>query len=118
MLSIEYRLALEHPFPIPLEDCWSALQWIRSNASELNIDPSRIAIMGESAGGGLAANVSFLARDRGLSPPLAKQILIYPMLDDRTNLDTTDGLAFFDVSDCITGWAAYLGKDVVGSNRV
>ncbi|KAL2802335.1 Alpha/Beta hydrolase protein [Aspergillus granulosus] len=118
MLSIEYRLAPENPFPIPLEDCWSALQWIISNGSALNIDPARIAIMGESAGGGLAANLTLLARDRGLSPPLAKQILIYPMLDDRTNSDTTDGLAFFDVSDCITGWAAYLGKDVLGTSRV
>jgi acetyl esterase/lipase len=74
--------------------------------------------MGESAGGGLAANLALLARDRVLSPPLAKQILIYPMLDDRTATDNTNGLAFFDVSDCITGWAAYLGKDVVGTDRV
>ncbi|KAL3465658.1 Alpha/Beta hydrolase protein [Aspergillus heterothallicus] len=118
MLSVEYRLAPENPFPIPLNDCWAALQWVATNATALGIDPARIAIMGESAGGGLAANVALLARDRGLNPPLAKQILIYPMLDDRTNTDTTEGLAFFDVSDCITGWAAYLGKEIAGTDRV
>ncbi|GAQ12309.1 carboxylesterase NlhH [Aspergillus lentulus] len=118
MLSVEYRLAPEHPFPTPLEDCWAALTWVYSNAEHLNIDTKRIGVMGESAGGGLAANLALLARDRVLSPPLAKQILIYPMLDDRTATDNTNGLAFFDVSDCITGWAAYLGKDVVGTDRV
>jgi acetyl esterase/lipase len=118
MLSVEYRLAPENPFPIPLDDCWTALEWVAANATALSIDPARIAIMGESAGGGLAANVALLARDRGFNPPLAKQILIYPMLDDRTNTDTTEGLAFFDVSDCITGWTAYLGKEVAGTDRV
>lgn len=118
MLSVEYRLAPEHPFPTPLEDCWAALVWVVSNAERLNIDKKRIAVMGESAGGGLAANLTLLARDRELTPPLAKQILIYPMLDDRTATDNTNGLAFFDVSDCITGWAAYLGKDVIGTDRV
>ncbi|KAL3485067.1 Alpha/Beta hydrolase protein [Aspergillus germanicus] len=118
MLSVEYRLAPEYPFPIPLDDCWAALQWVATNATALNIDPARIAIMGESAGGGLAANVALLARDRGLNPPLAKQILIYPMLDDRTNTDTAEGLAFFDVRDCVTGWAAYLGKEVAGTDGV
>ncbi|KAL4866594.1 hypothetical protein BDV12DRAFT_187344 [Aspergillus spectabilis] len=118
MLSVEYRLAPEHPFPTPLEDSWTALVWVVSNAERLNIDTERIGVMGESAGGGLAANLALLARDRALSPPLAKQILIYPMLDDRTTTDSTNGLAFFDVSDCITGWAAYLGKDVIGTDLV
>jgi acetyl esterase/lipase len=118
MLSVEYRLAPEHPFPAPLEDCWAALTWVFANAECLNIDNRRIAVMGESAGGGLAANLTLLARDRALSPPLAKQILIYPMLDDRTITDNTNGLAFFDVNDCITGWAAYLGKHVAGTDRV
>ncbi|KAH8697519.1 esterase/lipase [Talaromyces proteolyticus] len=118
MLSIEYRLAPENPFPIPLDDCWTALTWIHSHAESLNIDPNRIAVMGESAGGGLAANLVLRARDRSLSPPLAKQFLIYPMLDDRTQLDTTEGLAFFTAEDCITGWTAYLGKEVVGAEVV
>jgi acetyl esterase/lipase len=118
MLSIDYRLAPENRFPVPLEDCWSALIWINYQASILDIDPHRIAIMGESAGGGLAANLTLLARDRALSPPLAKQILIYPMLDDRTQADITDGHAFFTVADNITGWTAYLGGDVVGTETV
>lgn len=116
MLSIEYRLAPEHCFPVPLEDCWSALLWIQAQADALNIDPARIAIMGESAGGGLAAGMTLLARDRHLSPPLAKQILIYPMLNDKIPIDHTNGLAYWDVSDNITGWAAYLGNDASGDN--
>jgi acetyl esterase/lipase len=67
MISINYRLAPENPFPIPLEDCWSALIWVQNHASALHIDPSRIAVMGESAGG-LAAGLTFLARDRVLTP--------------------------------------------------
>lgn len=118
MFSIDYRLAPENRFPVPLEDCWSALTWIHSHAQSLNVDPRRIAIMGESAGGGLAANIALLARDRILSPPLAKQFLIYPMLDDRTRDDNTEGHAFFTVADNITGWTAYLGENVVGTEQV
>ncbi|CAK7236416.1 hypothetical protein SBRCBS47491_009629 [Sporothrix bragantina] len=66
--------------------------------------------MGESAGGGLAAGLVLRARDRQFAPPVAKQILVYPMLDDRTVTDPTGGLAVFDINDVVTGWAAYLGK--------
>ncbi|KAL4809789.1 Alpha/Beta hydrolase protein [Aspergillus unguis] len=117
ILSIDYRLAPENPFPIPLEDCWAVLLWIYDHAAELGINPSRIAIFGESAGGGLAASLALLARDRKLSPPLAKQILVYPMMDDRTETDHTNGMAVFDVNDVITGWSAYLG-DLYKSNKV
>lgn len=109
IFSVEYRLAPECPYPGPLEDCWTALQYIYSNAESLNIDTARVAVMGESAGGGLAAGLAILSRDRTLSPPLAKQILIYPMLDDRTATDHTDGLGIFSVNDIVTGWSAYLG---------
>jgi acetyl esterase/lipase len=109
IFSVDYRLAPENPFPIPLEDCWAALLWLQAHAEEFGIDLTRVAVMGESAGGGLAAGLAQLARDRVLSPPLAKQILIYPMIDDRTVSDFTGGLAIFAVSDVITGWAAYLG---------
>ncbi|KAF5266760.1 hypothetical protein FOXYS1_2372 [Fusarium oxysporum] len=117
MLSVDYRLAPEHLFPIPLEDCWSALLHVQKNASALGLDPTRIAIMGESAGGGLAAALAILARDRQLSPPLAKQILIYPMLDDRTEKDTTGGLAIFGYQDILTGWMSYLG-DLYKTDKV
>ncbi|CAK7229393.1 hypothetical protein SEUCBS140593_007227 [Sporothrix eucalyptigena] len=110
MLSVDYRLAPEAAYPLPLDDCWAALEWVQSNATSLQIDPARIAVMGESAGGGLAAGLVLLARDRKFSPPVAKQILVYPMLDDRTVEDPTDGLAVFHINDVLTGWKAYLGK--------
>ena len=83
-LSVEYRLAPEHPHPAPVEDCYAGLVYLRDHAAELNVDPKRIGVMGESAGGGLAAALALMARDRKLEPPVAKQVLIYPMLDDRT----------------------------------
>lgn len=83
--GVEYRLAPEHPHPTPVEDCFAALQHLVSNAATLGIDPGRIVLAGESAGGFLAAGLSLLARDRGHSPPIAKQLLLYPMLDDRSS---------------------------------
>ena len=83
VVSVDYRLAPEAPFPAPQEDCYAALQWLARNGDELQIDPSRIVVFGESAGGGLAASVALMARDRG-GPALAGQVLIYPMLDYRT----------------------------------
>lgn len=84
--SVEYRLAPETPFPGPQEDCYAALNWIVANASSLGIDPDRIGVIGESAGGGLAAATALMARDRG-GPALAAQFLVYPMLDHRTGSD-------------------------------
>jgi acetyl esterase len=81
--SVEYRLAPEHPFPAPQEDCLAALVWLASEAAALGVDPAQIGIMGESAGGGLAAAVALMARDQG-GPHLAGQFLTYPMLDHRT----------------------------------
>lgn len=120
MFSIEYRLAPEHPYPTPIEDCYAGLQWVRQHASEYNIDPTRIAVMGESAGGGLAAGVALMARDRQFSPPLAKQILIYPMLDAKNVKAVTPELEkylFWTVSSNMTGWSAYLG-DKVNSDEI
>jgi acetyl esterase/lipase len=82
-VSVDYRLAPETPHPGPVEDCYAALKWLYTNANELNVDANRIAIGGASAGGGLTAGLGLLTRDRG-EVPLLFQLLIYPMLDDRT----------------------------------
>jgi triacylglycerol lipase len=83
IVSVDYRLCPETPFPGPQEDNYAGLLWLAEHAEELGVDPSRIVVMGESAGGGLAASLSLMARDRGV-PRLAGQVLVYPMLDWRT----------------------------------
>jgi acetyl esterase len=82
-VSVEYRLAPEAPFPGPQEDCYAGLAWLVENAEQLGVDPNRIVVMGESAGGGLSAALALMVRDRA-EYSLAGQILIYPMLDHRT----------------------------------
>lgn len=81
--NVDYRLAPETRFPGPMEDCYAVLAWVHANADALGVDPARVAIMGESAGGGLAAMTAIASRDRG-DTPLCYQVLVYPMLDDRT----------------------------------
>ncbi|KAH0848512.1 hypothetical protein AYO21_08510 [Fonsecaea monophora] len=111
IFSVEYRLAPETQGTSLVEDCYAGLVWVSQNAASFNVDPARLAVFGESAGGGLAAGVALMARDKGLSPPLAKQILIYPMLDDR-NLTANERIApfaFWRNEDNITGWTALLG---------
>jgi acetyl esterase/lipase len=83
VLSVDYRLAPETPHPGPIEDCYSVLDWLFQNAVPLGIDPWRLALKGDSAGGGLAASLALLNRDCG-TVPLIFQLLMYPMLDDRT----------------------------------
>ncbi|MCE0464170.1 alpha/beta hydrolase [Pseudomonas uvaldensis] len=83
IVAVDYRLAPEYAFPAPLEDCYTALGWMHVNALSLNLDPQRIVVMGHSAGGGLAAALAIMARDRQ-QYPVAAQVLIYPMLDHRT----------------------------------
>jgi acetyl esterase/lipase len=117
MLAVDYRLAPEHPYPTPVEDCYSGLQWLTEHVGELGVDPARIAMMGDSAGGGLGAAVALLARDRG-GPVLSHQILIYPMLDDRNTSPDPDIVPFavWSYDDNITGWGALLGDAIGGAN--
>jgi acetyl esterase/lipase len=118
MLMVDYRIAPEHPHPTPVEDCYAALRWLVDNAATLGVDPARIGVMGDSAGGGLAAGVCLLARDRG-GPPIAKQLLVYPMLDDRSKPPDAQLLPFltWTYDDNVTGWAALLG-DSAGNDAV
>ena len=109
-VSVEYRLAPETPYPGPLEDCYRALVWTYEHADELGIDRSRIGIGGISAGGGLAAALALLTRDRG-EVPLAFQLLDCPMLDDRqtTGSSREDGLVVWSRESNTYGWRSYLG---------
>ncbi|HZF89072.1 alpha/beta hydrolase [Streptomyces sp.] len=109
-VSVEYRLAPEHPHPAPLEDCYAGLVWSARHAAELGADPDLIITVGTSAGGGLAAGLALLARDRG-GPGLAAQMLLSPMLDDRD--DTVSGrqmagLGMWDRASNATAWNAFL----------
>jgi acetyl esterase/lipase len=111
VVSVDYRLAPEHPFPAGLDDCMAALTWLDDAAGELGVDGSRIAVGGASAGGGLAAGVCQRARDEG-GPPVCFQLLNYPMLDDRTVLvDDHEGRGAFVWTPTSNrfGWSAYLG---------
>lgn len=111
MVSPNYRLAPEHPFPAALDDCMTTLNWMRDNADELGIDPNRIAVGGVSAGGGLAAAVAQRAHDEGLA--LRAQAMIYPMLDDRTVLREDHngrGRLAWTPSSNKFAWSAYLGR--------
>ncbi len=84
-ISIEYRLPPEHPHPAPIEDCYTGLLWTAAHATDLGIDPANISIAGISAGGGIAAGLALLVRDRGRGPKLRAQLLECPMLDDRND---------------------------------
>ncbi|MWV51572.1 alpha/beta hydrolase fold domain-containing protein (plasmid) [Rathayibacter sp. VKM Ac-2803] len=111
-VTIEYRLAPEHPDPVPVEDCYAALLWTIENADELGIDPARVVLAGASAGGGLAAGVALLARDRG-GPELFGQVLICPMLDDTDSTVSAqqfDGVGLWDRGSNRVGWTALLGE--------
>jgi acetyl esterase/lipase len=110
-VSVEYRLAPETPYPGPLEDCYRGLKWTYDKAEELGIDRGRIGIGGVSAGGGLAAALALLARDRG-EVPVAFQLLDCPMLDDRqvTASSQQDGLPVWSRESNTYGWRSYLGS--------
>ncbi|WP_134702609.1 alpha/beta hydrolase [Ammoniphilus sp. YIM 78166] len=111
VLSVDYRLAPEHPFPAGLEDCYASLTWLFQHAAEVGVDPSRLAIAGASAGGGLCAALALLARDcKG--PSLRFQMPLYPMMDDRnvtpSSYEITD-TRIWNREANLLGWEMYLG---------
>jgi acetyl esterase len=116
VVSVDYRLAPEHKFPAPLTDCYSATQWVSDNAAELNVDPRRIAVGGDSSGGNLAAAVSVVARDSG-TLDLAFQLLFYPVtnLDYETNPYRANGTGYFLTTDMMRWfWDHYLESEDIG----
>ncbi len=116
VVSVDYRLAPEDPYPAGIDDCYGALCWLASAVDELGVDPARIAVMGQSAGGGLAAATALRARDEG-GPELCFQVLGIPELDDR--LETPSMQQFTDTPlwnrpNAIESWRAYLGDAAGG----
>lgn len=115
VVSVDYRLAPENPFPEGIEDCYTGLCWTRDQADELGVDVSRIAVGGDSAGGGLAACLAQLSHDRH-EVELCFQLLVYPMLDDRTVLRSDDagtGEFVWSAASNRFGWTSYLGHPPV-----
>ncbi|MEU3338938.1 alpha/beta hydrolase [Streptomyces sp. NPDC002144] len=112
VVSVEYRLAPEHPHPAPVEDCYAGLLWTAEHAKEIGGDPDRVILAGGSAGGGLTAAVALLARDRN-GPQAIGQVLMCPMLDDRNDTPSAHqmaGVGVWDRTSNETGWGALLGE--------
>jgi acetyl esterase/lipase len=116
--SVEYRLAPSTPYPGPLDDCFAAYTWLHAQAGALGIDPALTGVAGTSAGGGLAAALTLLARERGVALP-AFQLLEAPMIDDRcrTASSRLAGLPVWDGASNEFGWRSYLG-DLYGAPDV
>ena len=113
VVSVDYRLAPEHRFPAAPKDCYTALCWMTTGAATPGVDPERVVVAGASAGGGLAAAVALMARDRG-GPRLRQQLLIYPMLDDRHETPSSHAVTdprVFTRPTSLGCWRAYLGDD-------
>lgn len=112
VVSVEYRLAPEHPYPAAIEDVYAGLVWTAEHAASIGADPERIVLAGASAGGGLSASLALLARDRKGPRPIG-QLLMCPMLDDRNDTPSAHqmaGLGVWDRTANETGWTALLGE--------
>ena len=119
VVSVDYRLSPETRFPGAVEDCYAALRWLHEQAATLGVDPARIALFGESAGGGLTASLALLARDRGEIKPVF-QLLVYPMLDDRTGSSVAAsklaGEFVWTAHSNRFGWSSLLGHEPGGAD--
>ena len=111
-VSVDWRRPPEHPFPAPMEDCWAGLRWVSEDGAACRVDPDRIVVGGASSGGGSAAGLALLARDRGL--PVAFQVLVYPMLDDRMRTRSSRMVTLpqlWNTTSNAIAWDAYLGGE-------
>jgi len=117
VFSVDYRLAPEHVFPVPVEDCYDALQWVYAEDNSLGIDPKRVAVGGASAGGGLAASLAIMAVRKG-GPAIVHLSLTYPMLDSRNETKSSHeilDLGIWDRPYNLFGWLSYLGNQNAGA---
>ncbi|MDR3080116.1 MAG: alpha/beta hydrolase, partial [Streptomyces sp.] len=113
VVSVDYRLAPEHPYPAAIEDCYAGLVWLARHAETLGMDPRRVITVGGSAGGGLTAALALMARDRN-GPGILGQLMMCPMLDDRNDSYSAHqmtGVGVWDRPANDLGWAALLGED-------
>lgn len=116
-VGAQYRLAPEDPYPAGLEDCYASLKWLTEHGAEVGVDTTRIGIGGPSGGGGLAAALALLVRDRG-EFEIDYQLLIYPMIDDtRTNVSANWDVPVWNTASNEFGWSAYLG-DLFGTDGI
>jgi acetyl esterase/lipase len=119
VVAVDYRLAPQHPFPAPLDDCFTAYEFVQREVARFGGDPARLIVAGQSAGGGLAAALTLQILDRRRPLPRL-QVLVYPMLDDRTTLRDVDGAAhrLWDQPSNRFAWRAYLGRAPGGDDVV
>ena len=123
VVSVDYRLAPEHPYPAGIEDCYAGLVWMTEEAAMLGIDVNRVAIAGASGGGGLTAALALMARDKG-GPSIIFQMPLYPMLDNRnitpSSHEITEEGSIWNRTDNVAAWNMYLGEenDISGSSSM